>query len=380
MTTVCITKSETYDKEAALENFRELFDRLGCGGDFFGGKNVVIKPNFVRKMDPQAGGTTHPSFIYAAALAAAERGAKSVTVAESPSGPYNETALHSIYKGCMTADAVSELEKNAVKLNYDCSAVHLDYKEGIAVRNFNIIKPIADADVIINLSKLKTHGLTTMSAAVKNLFGSIPGTEKLEMHARFPNVDDFCEMLVDLCAMHYSRAKMINIVDAIVAMEGNGPTNGKPRKLGLVIAGMNPFAVDSVCADIIMYGKSVPTVAISRERKLFDRDDISISGESPEKVRVTDFVPPDSRKGLVRYLSNTRIMKLFEPRPQINTKRCVCCGECMRSCPKKTITLDTVKKRAVIHPENCIKCFCCQELCPHDAVKIKRSFIVSSIK
>lgn len=377
MGSVCIKKVCDYDIDRVTSALSEMFDLLGYGDGSLSGKNVVIKPNLVRKMEPSAAGTTHPSFLIAVTRAALSRGAASVIVAESPSGPYNETSLGGAYRVCGIEGAAREC---GARLNFDTSAVMIDYPQGERVGRFHIIRPLADADVIINLSKLKTHGLTTLSAAVKNLFGSVPGTEKLEMHARFPDLDDFSSMLVDLCAMHRSRAQMINIVDAVVAMEGNGPTNGKPRALGLVVAGNDPFETDVVCERLVSFEGRSSTVRISKERGLFSEGEIEVMGEKIENVRISDFVPPDSKKGLVRFLSNSRLMRLFEPRPTVSPKKCVCCGECFRSCPKKTITIDTKKRVAVIHPENCIKCFCCQELCPHDAVKIKRSLIVTNLK
>lgn len=374
---VCIKKISDYNTVAVAKAVSDIMDALGYTGNCFEGKKVVVKPNLVRKMDPAGGGTTHPSFVFAAASAAKERGAADVLIAESPSGPYNEGALHGSYRVCGVADAAAEA---GASLNFDCNSEWLELAGGKRVKRFHIIRPIADADVIINLSKLKTHGLTTLSAAVKNLFGTVPGTEKLEMHARFPEVGDFCGMIVDLCRLHYERTDMINIVDAVVAMEGNGPTNGKPRRLGFVVAGRNPFAVDYVCEKCVSFDGKTPTVAISESEGLFSRDTVTLVGEPIENVRINDFVMPDSRKGLVRFLANARIMRLFEPRPTVNGSKCVCCGECVRSCPKKTIALDMKKHRAVINAENCIKCFCCQELCPHDAVKIKRSLIVTNLR
>lgn len=377
MNTVSVKRSPDYDVDRLCALVSEFFDELGFKNDCFAGKKVVIKPNLVRKMEPSAAGTTHPAFLIAAARAATARGANEVLVAESPSGSYSESALVGAYRVCGIEDAAGVC---GARLNYDTSAVFVDFPDGKFVKRFHIIKPLAAADVIINLCRLKTHGLTTLSAAVKNMFGSIPGTEKLEMHARFSELSDFSAMLVDLCRLHATRTEMINIVDAVVAMEGNGPTNGKPRALGLVVAGDDPFAVDAVCERIVSFEGKTTTVNIARENGCFDDGDIRVIGESIDAVKICDFVPPDSKKGLVRFLSDSRLMRLFEPCPVVSSKKCVCCGECVRSCPKKTIVLDTKKKRAVIDPAGCIKCFCCQELCPHDAVVIRRSLIVTNLK
>ena len=379
-TAVAVDRAESYDAERIYELLKKQFSALGITEDGVRDKKVVIKPNLVRKMDPSLGGTTHPSFVEAAARIAREWGASQVTVAESPGGVFSENSLKAAYRaGGIDAAA----ERGSAALNLDTGAGTMKYENGITVKSFNIIDPIKDADVIINLCKLKSHGLTMMSAAVKNYFGSIPGTEKFEMHARFPELPDFCGMIVDLCAMFHECKYTINVVDAIVGMEGNGPTNGSPRKVGAVITSRSAFAADVVCAQIIGFEDRVKTIEISKERGLVS-DDIEVVGERIEDVRVDDFKGPDSRtqpkfSGLSA-IKNERLLKLFEPRPEIDSGKCVACGECVRSCPKHTITLNTKKRRAVIEHKECIKCYCCQELCPHDAVKIKQNAILRLIK
>ena len=379
-TAVAVDRAESYDAERIYELLKKQFSALGITEDGVRDKKVVIKPNLVRKMDPSLGGTTHPSFVEAAARIAREWGASQVTVAESPGGVFSENSLKAAYRaGGIDAAA----ERGSAALNLDTGAGTMKYENGITVKSFDIIDPIKDADVIINLCKLKSHGLTMMSAAVKNYFGSIPGTEKFEMHARFPELPDFCGMIVDLCAMFHGCKYTINVVDAIVGMEGNGPTNGSPRKVGAVITSRSAFAADVVCAQIIGFEDRVKTIEISKERGLVS-DDIEVVGERIEDVRVDDFKGPDSRtqpkfSGLSA-IKNERLLKLFEPRPEIDSGKCVACGECVRSCPKHTITLNTKKRRAVIEHKECIKCYCCQELCPHDAVKIKQNAILRLIK
>lgn len=377
---VALSKCECYEKETLVRVLSEQWRAIGIGDDYFKGKRVVIKPNLVRKMDPAQGATTHPALVEAAVELIRAAGAVDVMIAESPGGPYSEAALRSIYRGCGIEEAA---ERSGIALNYDTSWRQSDYPEGIASKTFHIISPILDADVIVNLCKLKTHGLTMMSGAVKNYFGTVPGTEKFEMHARFPQINDFSEMIVDLVSMHMTRHDTINVIDAVVGMEGNGPTSGKPRKIGGLISSVNPFAADIVGAKLIGMSGKVYMLKRGIERGLTDAEP-EVIGIDPSELAVDDFLPPDSdRTPILTWLAtfwDGRLMKFFEPRPKINNAHCVGCGECMRSCPVHTITIDQAKRRAVIHPEKCIKCFCCQELCPKDGVKIKQNFLIKLVK
>ncbi len=378
---ICLEKQENYDVEALKTLLSRFFDQMELPEGFFRGKRVVIKPNLVRKMDAALGGTTHPAVLEAAAAVLRERGADDLLIAESPGGLYTESALRNAYgvtyRGCGIADAAG---RAGVPLNYDTSAVMLEAPEGRLSKMFHIIKPIAEADVIVNLCKLKSHGLTMMSAATKNYFGTVPGTEKFEMHARFPDLTDFSGMIVDLCGFLCSRAETINIVDGIVGMEGNGPTNGSPRKIGIVAASRNPFAVDAVCQRILCMEGRVKMLEIAEERGFFDPANLRVIGERIEDVKVEDFVLPDSSIQVTSVLANAKFLRIFKPSPVVDKSVCIGCGECVRSCPKHTITLDKEKHLATIHKGDCIRCFCCQELCPHDAVRIKRNVLLKWIK
>jgi ferredoxin len=221
-----------------------------------------------------------------------------------------------------------------------------------------------------------------MTGAIKNLFGTIPGTEKFEMHARFPDIQDFCSMILDLASLHTKRTRVISLTDGIVGMEGNGPTNGKARKIGILAASENPFALDAVCADLLGLTDKVLMLRLAKERKLYEQEKLCVIGSSVESCRISDFCLPDSRSH-ASLLSNRKLMHYFEPRPAINVEKCVGCGECARSCPKHTIRMINGKdgrRQARIDHSACIKCFCCQELCPHDAVKIKQNFLLKFLK
>ncbi len=355
------------------------------GMDSLKGKKVVVKPNFVAKRAPDEAATVHPAVLAAVTDWLADHGADNIVLAESPGGVYNAVRLRGIY-AATGADDIAK--SHPVTLNYDCAYSEVPVPDGHICRLFDIIGPILDADVIVDVSKLKTHALTGMSAAVKNMFGTIPGIVKFEMHSRYPDYGDFSEMLVDLCEFLCRRASFISVTDAVVAMEGNGPTNGTPRHVGAILVSRNPFAADAAASRIIG-GVNAETVKRSAARglapapddcrivKIGDIDDAFLGG----------FTPPDSADRnmieIVRNLFGGRVYKLFAPYPVVDYSVCFGCGECAASCPRHTIVMTESdaahgKKRAParvpkIERDGCIRCFCCQELCPRGAVRIKKN-------
>lgn len=371
--TVSIVKCNSYDK--CREGIDEAMRLIGGMNRFVHkGDKVVIKPNLVSKKRPEDAVTTHPAFLHAVICAVEECGGI-VTIAESPGGPYNAGYLKMVYSACGVTKAI---EGTNARINYDTGFTETEHPAGHTVKKIPIIDPILDADVIISLPKLKTHAMTSYTGAVKNLFGTIPGTYKAEMHFRLDDRAAFCSMLVDLCE---TVKPTLNIMDAIVGMEGNGPTSGQNRFIGLVMASANPYAMDLAACDIIGYtADEVDTVKFSAERGYIPRtaDELDIAGESLDSVRIADFVKPESHFNLLRLINlpsalNARVVTWLSSRPKIMYKSCVSCGECARACPPKAIVMDS--GRPVIDKEKCIKCFCCQELCPRSAVAIKRPLL-----
>ncbi len=371
---VSIVKCFTYDK--AAEGIDKAVGLLGGWDKFIKpGMRVVIKPNLVSRKKPEEAATTHPAVLRAVIEAVTSRGA-SALIAESPGGAYNAAVLAGVYGGCGITAAV---EGTKAKLNYDCSFTEVSCHEGKTVKSFPIIDPILDADLIISLPKLKTHAMTSFTGAVKNMFGTIPGTHKAELHFRLDDRRAFCSMLVDLyCCVN--RTPVLSIMDGIVGMEGNGPTSGENRELDIILAGMNAHAVDLAACYIIDYTPDeVDTVKEAYERGLIPKSavELEILGEDMRKLVVKDYKKPESHFNLLRLLSlppsvNSWVIKRFAAKPMIDYDGCIGCGECFRDCPPKAIEM--VSRRPVINEDKCIKCFCCQELCPQKTIKIKRSW------
>jgi uncharacterized protein (DUF362 family) len=361
---VYLYSCKTYQQSEVSSVLNNLLDKICADNNFsdFQGKKVVLKPNLLAKRAPDMGVTTQPSFVIAVSEYFHHKGAE-VIIADSPGGYYHPTLLKSLYKVCRMDEAIlAELN-----LNTDAEIVKWEDKE------FNIIKPLVDADIIVNLARMKTHTLCDMTAAVKNMFGSLPGLVKAEYHAKYPNKKVFSEMLVDLCL---ANAPQINIVDGVVGMEGEGPANGTPIKTGIIIGSANPFSADCLCAKLMGFGEDeVDTVRISKERGLCPKsEELNVEGENALHYMFKFKRPKGSKTtlGLVKILPKF-IKQMFEKKvahPVVIKDKCIGCGECARCCPAETITIK--ENKAFINYDKCIRCYCCQELCPQKAVIVKQ--------
>ncbi len=346
-------------------------------------KKIAIKPNLVISKKPENGATTHPVFMRCAISALKMFGAEGMEliVAESPGGPYTPATIKSHYTVC-------GIDENCgAPLNYATDAEIMMFPEGITCKRFNVISPIAQADVILNLCKLKTHSLTKISCAQKNYFGVIPGVEKFEMHAAYSRQEDFRSMLCDLSEMLRKNKTLINLCDGILGMEGNGPTGGTPRHYGVVLSSLSPYCLDLAAEKILGFDGTAPMVTLAKERGLcpLTADELTVVGDILDELRVHDVIPPDSqRKTFLNQLPELfggKLAGFFSPKPYINKNKCVGCGECARSCPMHTIELaqKNGKKQAKINRSKCILCYCCQELCPVVAVDVKQNALIKLV-
>lgn len=381
---VSAARAEQYNRTAIREILCTQAALLGLKTDHFAGKRVVLKPNLVAAMAPGEAATTDPVFLAAAADFLREYGARDLFLAESPGGICNEASLRRVYKACGILDIADSI---GVTLNFDPTAVRVSAPDALACRSFHILRPIAEADVIVDLCRLKSHSLTRYSGAVKNFFGVIPGVEKFEMHSAYPDVPVFSKMICDLCDMLCREHEILAIGDGIVAMEGNGPTGGTPRKVGALLMSESPFSLDAAAEVILGMTGTVPITEEARRRRLCPPiGQTEVRGTSLTDLAVTDFRMPDSTGGklgsrILRRLPDLfggRLADFFSPRPQIDENRCVGCGVCAESCPRHTIEIrsEKQKKKAVIRDSGCIRCFCCQELCPLHAVQIRQNPLI----
>jgi uncharacterized protein (DUF362 family) len=310
-----------------------------------------------------------------------EAGGKPV-IGDSPGGYhfYQKHVLEGVYETCGMKEAA---DISGAELNFNTDVMDVPYPEGRVIKNVKTIKPLLEADKVINIPKIKTHMMTVYSGAVKNLFGIVPGSYKPEYHLRFEDTSVFADLLVDLCL--FARP-VLTVMDAVVGMEGYGPTNGTPKNVELIIAGENPYALDVVASGIIgLRPMQVPTIRKSIERGLCGENtgQIEVVGRQPEDVAVYDFKKPTLKVAfnfysiLIPRFILRRINRFIKPTPHFNSHRCKGCGMCAKGCPPKAVTMKDGKP--CLDYNLCIRCFCCHELCQYDAVEIRRPWFIRMV-
>lgn len=364
---VAVVRCKNYNVEAVKPALEEALNAVN-GLDFvMPGMKIIIKPNLVSFKKPDAAATTHPALLEALVEMLLARGAD-VTIGDSPGGPHSLPLLNRVY----AATGMDRLEKLGAKLNRNMNEKTVDFPEGKVLKNFTYTEYLDEADAIIDFCKLKSHGMLGMSAAVKNLFGTIPGLKKPEVHYKFQNDAEFADMLVDL--NEYFKPRLA-ICDAVVGMEGNGPTAGTPRQIGAIIASKSTYYADVVGAELIgMNIDGLPTLQAAYERGFAPASskNLRVYGDI-RALTVDDFKAPPvrglsfMRKGNVLHFISKAAL---EHKPTLKKRFCVGCGKCARMCPAKAIEMKN--KKPHINREKCIRCFCCQEFCPRAAMVAHR--------
>ncbi|NLY69521.1 MAG: DUF362 domain-containing protein [Clostridiales bacterium] len=371
---VAISRCEKYDVDEIAAVLETQLRSLGISPEFFAGRRVVVKPNLIMAASPDRMATTHPAVVEAALRVIGACSPASVTVAESPGGPYQPALLRASYNATGIAAAA---KRAGATLNFDTSVKTVGYPDGKVSKSFELLTPAAEAEVIVNICKLKTHSLTQMTAAVKNLFGFVAGTDKVAMHARFPNPQSFSKYLVDLASAVATICPTLNIVDGIVGMEGNGPTAGAPKPFGCIITGRNPFGVDVLCEYLLRLEGQVMTTSEARARGLCRKDVSELALVCEGQVALYRPAKVVSAETKQRHIL-THLPRFLRPRPVIDQALCVGCGVCAKSCPAETITM--ANKKAHIAHNKCILCYCCQEMCRFRAVKIRKNILLRLVR
>lgn len=368
---VSIERCDVYEYPRLREAVVSLLRPLGGLEAFVGpGERVLLKPNMLAAKLPEEAVTTHPALVRVVADLVREAGGE-VMIGDSPGiGAFRRVAERS---GILRAATES-----GVRL--------VPFDDTVEVRGTGTFRRIAvaraywEADKIINLPKLKTHEMMTMTCAVKNLFGAVVGAEKAAWHLKAGTSREFfARVLLEICLL---KRPTLNIVDAVWAMEGNGPASGDPFHLGALLAGVNAVAVDVVAARLA----GIPADLLHVEREALRQgvpgsrlEDIEVVGARAEGFTQRPFRLPgglDVQFGLPRFLKDALRNHLMAC-PGANRERCRLCGICRDACPPRAIA---IKNSALsIDSGRCIRCWCCRELCPHDAMEVREGMLLKLV-
>jgi uncharacterized protein (DUF362 family)/NAD-dependent dihydropyrimidine dehydrogenase PreA subunit len=368
--TVAIVKCGSYDRNEVLAAVRRGIGLAGGMGRFAQrGETILLKPNALVGANPDRCVTTHPSVLWAVCVCLKECGCK-LTYGDSP-------AVYEGWGRCEGALRKAGFSAVAEELGVACA----DFVNGSQVKNsatashrrLVIADGVLAADGVVSLPKLKTHGLTRITGAIKNQYGCVPGMHKGQYHARAPGVHDFAKILADITATVKPR---LYVMDAVVAMEGNGPMSGNPRKVGALLVSSDPVALDATaCRLVNLDPRFVPPLEAGRIAGLgtWDPNNIDLVGDDIEALVVRDFRVTRTaplylpEHGITRFIRNAVVTK-----PVISPQVCTRCGACVRACPLSPAALAWgpagTRQPPVYNYNTCIRCFCCQEICPSGAI------------
>lgn len=378
MEKVALLKCESYNVDNIEEKLREGFELLG-GGDFIRSiipenSTVLLKPNLLSIVEKGSPVITHYA-MFEAVIRIVKEYSSNIVFGDSPGSADTRKAAEQ--SGLMEV-----AEKYGVKFVDFNDSVHVELENPLMYKFWNVARAPYEADVVITLPKLKTHAMMYYTGAVKNQFGCIPGFQKAAWHTKLPNPANFSKMLLDLNSVVKTS---FAILDGIIAMEGNGPRNGLPKKMDTIIMGKCLTAVDSTAVRLIGYDDvlAIPILKAAHDAKLSGvlPEEIDVLGEKIEDMKCENFKLSRGAR-VINFISpsiNNFIASISAPDPVLVEEKCISCKRCSEVCPEKPNVISFVRHNNKLIPKwnykKCIRCFCCQELCPKGAIITKNKIL-----
>jgi uncharacterized protein (DUF362 family)/Pyruvate/2-oxoacid:ferredoxin oxidoreductase delta subunit len=379
ISTVSLVKCQTYDPSNIEDAIKKALELIGGIKSYVKpGDRVLLKINLLTGDVPEKAVTTHPAIIRA--MIHQVKAAGGIPQVGDCSGYEGASSPKRYFNACRTSGVMQVCEEEKVDiLHLSAESVDVKNPSGRIFKSFVLSKQVLEADVLISMPKLKTHELTLFTGGVKNIFGCITGLNKARMHLRAQDPETFSQMLVDLLGLVQPE---LTVMDAVVGMEGNGPSNGTPKQINAILASIDPVALDAVaCNTVGIDVFMVPSTRLADEQGLGvgDLSRIRVLGENLKDMQIQDFKLPSGTasffraRGLMRYLRSLLVAK-----PRLVAERCEKCLICMEHCPSGAIS----KKGEYpsFDYKKCIRCYCCQELCPGNAIELRRPFIGRFVK
>lgn len=378
MTKVIIQECKDYSLEAVVAKINNGIEKIG-GWDKYvkDGSTVLLKVNLIGPKSSDSAAVTHSEFVRALTRILKAKNC-TVWIGDSSGGAIAGIAPTTQSLKVAGYEKVA-LEEEAVIKNFDKEGI-FEVEPHPSSKNkekMYLAKPLLDADVVINVPKLKTHSANIYTGAVKNVFGCIPGLRKAMYHKLAPEKEGFGEVLADI---HQAAKFDLHIMDGITSMQGEGPTAGTVYNSNKILISTDPLALDAVAIHMLgMNIDNIPVMDAARRRNIgkYKLDEIEIDGDYSVIPKLKDFKLAKIYKS-TKQKNNKAVIKVidfFATRPIINDKKCKNCNMCVESCPMGAIDKATKK----IDYDRCIECMCCHELCMHKAVELKKNNVFADI-
>jgi uncharacterized protein (DUF362 family)/ferredoxin len=353
MTRVSIYEADYDRMEAAVEQALDAY------APPLEGRSVLVKPNILGAMAPEKHVNTHPALVRAVVAALVRRRAGRIMVGDNS----GMRAYGSLEHAARTAGILDVAGKHYVNFGESPVLVKLDSP---FAKELTFSREVLEAEVLISLPKMKTHVATGITGAIKNTFGHLVGGEKTRLHREAVGAENFARAVVDVFQV---RRPDLTIMDAVWTMEGQGPSGGRPRHVGRILASDNAVALDTVMAAMMgLSPRRVPTLRIAEERGLGPADLAAVQIDGPFQV-VPKFKVPGISMGLGALAARIAAHVLVT-RPAVKHQKCVKCGSCAKACPVQAIQM--TEAGPAIDPVKCILCFCCHEMCRYEAMDLAR--------
>ena len=373
---VSLQKCDSYNEQKVAESIKALLKPLGSMSAFVKKNDkVLIKPNMLSCKEPERAATTHPSVIEAVVKECFDAGASEVWVGDSPPAIFGRTEDFWKKTGFAKATKIAGGKMLCFEKDEKTNVNFKIYGKDVTA---SVIKKVFDANVVISISKMKTHNLTRITGAVKNNFGFIPGFSKALWHKKFTKVHEFSAFVTELARVLPVK---LHIMDGIEAMDLQGPASGRVKKNNILLASDNPVAVDmGFCKIVGLKPESVPIMKYCKKIGWGPKgfEDVDFVGEKVEDCIVNGYiVPPSPPVYLIPDFVLDFIRKLIWTGPNLKLNKCVKCGRCKNICPAKAIEIGN--NGAGFDRDKCISCFCCMEVCPVEAIHMKASPLMSII-
>jgi uncharacterized protein (DUF362 family)/Pyruvate/2-oxoacid:ferredoxin oxidoreductase delta subunit len=342
----------------------DVLDPLGGIGRFVQpGMQVLIKPNLVAGARLEQAVTTHPALVGAVVGMVQEAGGTPL-LGDSPGGPLKNGPR--VYRQSGIKHAAEQTGARLVQFG------PVDWKHLNGIDYF-ISRDVLDADLVIGLPKLKTHVLTLYTGAVKNMFGTIPGTRKREVHYRAPGLRDFSTALVDVFELVRPG---LSIMDGVLGQEGEGPgVGGTPRQYGCLAASTDSVALDAVMAQAMgFHPREIRHLVEAGEREMgiSDLRQVRVEGDLDALNFGRVRLPGAVWQSFIPSWVAAPLRRALRIRPRLEEELCIACERCLEVCPLQAVT---VAEKACFDLQKCVGCLCCAEVCPQGAIEVQRSLL-----